>query len=449
MRPDDFDFICTMLRERSGLILNQDKGYLLESRLTPVAQRNGLAGLDALIEKLRGGGDEALNVEVTEAMTTNESFFFRDEHVFTGFRDSILPKIMEARASKRQIRIWCAAASSGQEPYTIAMIMKEAGAKLDGWNCEIIGTDLSKDILDRANDGLYSQFEVQRGLPVQLLVKYFEKEDQSWRISPEIKSMVRYREFNLLEDMSMLGAFDIVFCRNVLIYFDQGTKGEILGRIASLMPADGTLILGGAETVVGISDRFIPDPNQRGVYCISGAAQGAPGPTYRAKPAGTVASVAGVAPASKPVTAAALTTASTPPPRAPATPAAGAPAPAAPAPRPAAASAAAAPAAGTVPAPARPANPATAALAASVSPPPTAVRDPIKPAAASPAAPAGLAGAKPSLTPPASTAPPLAIPPKPATTPAAKPNSAAPAKPGVESANNAGTANPHPLRAEN
>ena len=420
MRPEDFDYICRMLRDRSGLVLNQDKGYLLESRLTPVAQRHGLAGLDALIAKLRAGGDDALSVEVTEAMTTNESFFFRDEHIFTGFRDSILPRIMEARAAHRHLRIWCAAASSGQEPYTLAMILKEAGAKLDGWKCEIIGTDISNQILKRASDGLYSQFEVQRGLPVQLLVKYFEKDDQMWRIAPEIKSMVQYRKFNLLENMSILGSFDIVFCRNVLIYFDQVAKGDILGRIAQLMPADGILVLGGAESVVGITDQFIPDPDQRGVYCKSNAGQSAPVATYTTKLATTSASLAQAMPPQSPVTAVTLTAA-------PAS--AAAPGPAAPAP--------------VVAAP-KPAAPATAALAASA---PTA---PVKPAAPAPTKPAAAlaapAAAKPAPTTPATTVTPLAKPPAPAGTPV---HGTGPAKPSAAPADNSGPANRQPLGARN
>ncbi len=440
MRPEDFEFICGMLRERSGLVLNKDKGYLLESRLTPVAQRHGLAGLDALIAKIRAGGDEALAVEVTEAMTTNESFFFRDEHVFTGFRDSILPKIMEARAAKRHIRIWCAAASSGQEPYTIAMILKEAGAKLDGWQCEIIGTDLSNDILEKANEGIYSQFEVQRGLPVQLLVKYFEKDEQMWRIAPEIKAMVRYREFNLLDDMSILGTFDVVFCRNVLIYFNQETKGEILGRIAQLMPSDGTLILGGAETVVGISDQFAPDPNQRGVYCKSGAGQSAPVATYKTKPAAPAPAKPAAAPA---VTAAPVPAPSTvPKPTAPAPLApASRPAPLAPAPRPAPLAPSSRPAP-LAPAPrpaplapsSRPATPATAVLAASAPP------SPAKPAPIRPTTPAPTT---PAAAPPA---PPVA---KPAPSPLAKPPAPAPApaKPAAAPVGAGGSANPQPLGA--
>lgn len=420
MRPEDFDYICRMLRDRSGLVLNQDKGYLLESRLTPVAQRHGLAGLDALIAKLRAGGDDALSVEVTEAMTTNESFFFRDEHIFTGFRDSILPRMMEARAAHRHIRIWCAAASSGQEPYTLAMILKDAGAKLDGWKCEIIGTDISNQILKRASDGLYSQFEVQRGLPVQLLVKYFEKDDQMWRIAPEIKSMVHYRKFNLLENMSILGSFDIVFCRNVLIYFDQVAKGDILGRIAQLMPADGILILGGAESVVGISDQFIPDPDQRGVYCKSNAGQSAPVATYTTKLAATSANLAQATPPQSPVTAVTLTAA---PASAPG-PAAAAPAPVISAPRPAA--------------------PATAALAAST---PTAAVKPAAPAPMTPAAaPSVPAAAKPAPTTPATTVSPLAKPPAPAGT--SVPGTG-PAKPSAAPADDSGQANRQPQGARN
>ncbi|MDP6176162.1 MAG: protein-glutamate O-methyltransferase CheR, partial [Rhodospirillales bacterium] len=172
---------------------------------------------------------------------------------------------MDARIDARKLRIWCAAASSGQEPYSLAMILSELGAMVSGWNIEILGTDISTGILEKAEEGLYSQFEVQRGLPVQFLVKYFEKEDEVWRIKNDIRSMVKYRKFNLLDDLKSLGRFDIVFCRNVLIYFDQETKTKILAEIAELMPDDGLLFLGGAETVLGISDLFRPIPKLRGV----------------------------------------------------------------------------------------------------------------------------------------------------------------------------------------
>jgi chemotaxis protein methyltransferase CheR len=274
MKPEDFDFIAAMLKERSGLVLSKDKTYLLESRLIPVARKRGLKGLDDLVDTIRRTRPEPLISDVTEAMTTNESFFFRDTKPFDLFRNHALPHFLAARSGKKFFRIWCAAASTGQEPYSLAIILKEQAAKLAGWKYEIIGTDLSREVLERAKNGLYSQFEVQRGLPIQLLVKYFEKKEDQWQLRPEIRGMVQYKELNLLHDLKPLGAFDVVFCRNVLIYFDQSTKGRILENISKLMPDDGMLFLGGAETVLGISDKFKPLPGQRGVYCQTNAPAG-------------------------------------------------------------------------------------------------------------------------------------------------------------------------------
>ena len=266
MTPDDFNYISALLKNRSGLVLSQDKAYLLESRLMPVARSNGLQSVDELISKMRMTQDDGLIISVTEAMTTNESFFFRDQKPFDLFRDELLPQMMENRASQKSIRIWSAAASSGQEAYTLSIIMKEAGAKMAGWRCDILGTDISHDILNKAKAGIYTQFEVQRGMPIQLLVKYFEKHDDQWQIKPEIRNSVTYKYFNLLESLKPLGKFDIVYCRNVLIYFDPETKTKVLSEIANIMPSDGKLILGGAETVLGISERFTPVKGQRGVY---------------------------------------------------------------------------------------------------------------------------------------------------------------------------------------
>ncbi len=271
MTPVEFDFLSTMLKQRSGLVLTKDKTYLLESRLMPVARRRGLKGLSELITEIRTRKDEGLVRDVTEAMTTNESFFFRDIRPFETFRTTILPRILETRASRKTFRIWSAAASSGQEPYTLAMVLKEEGARLAGWRYEIVGTDISTEMLAKAKAGLYSQFEVQRGLPIQLLTKYFKKREDMWQIDPALRAMVKYREYNLLTDLGMLGQFDVVFCRNVLIYFDQPTKGKVLDGISRVMPADGILFLGGAETVLGISDKFKPVPGQRGIYCQSPA----------------------------------------------------------------------------------------------------------------------------------------------------------------------------------
>ncbi|MEQ9608979.1 MAG: protein-glutamate O-methyltransferase CheR [Kiloniellaceae bacterium] len=269
MNVNDFEYIAQLLYQRSGLVITQEKAYLLESRLNPVARRWDLDGIDALIGALRSKKDEKLMVDVTEAMTTNESFFFRDNRPFDQFKDIVLPHMLEARAARKQIRIWSAACSSGLEPYTLAMILKEEAARLAGWRIEIVATDLSSEILNKAKEGLYSQFEVQRGLPITLLMKYFSQEGEKWRISEEVRRMVTYKSFNLLDNPSALGTFDVVFCRNVLIYFDQQTKGQVLARVAQIMPADGFLYLGGAETVLGISDSFEVVPGQRGVYRLT------------------------------------------------------------------------------------------------------------------------------------------------------------------------------------
>ncbi len=270
MKPEDFKFLCDLVKKRSGLILTEDKGYLLESRLMPLARRHDLGGLEGLANELRTKKDEKLIIEVTEAMTTNESFFFRDKKPFDMFRDNVLPEFIKNRAAKKEFRLWCAAASSGQEPYSLAMIMKEAATRLAGWKIGIVGTDISKDILEKARNGVYSQFEVQRGLPIQLLMKHFDKHEDMWRIKPDLRSMIEYKYFNLLESLAPLGTFDVVFCRNVLIYFDQETKGKVMAQIASLMPSDGLLFLGGAETVLGITDKFQPIKGFRGVYGLAG-----------------------------------------------------------------------------------------------------------------------------------------------------------------------------------
>jgi len=273
MNVSDFELIAQLLKERSGLALNKDKAYLLESRLNPVARKWNFAGFDELAQAVRAGRDEALLVEVTEAMTTNESFFFRDQKPFEQFTGMVLPHLLENRKNQRSFRIWSAACSSGQEPYTLAMLLKENAAKLEGWKVDIVATDLSNQILDKARAGLYSQFEVQRGLPITLLVKYFKQTGERWQIDEGIRKMVKFQKFNLLDDMKPLGRFDVVFCRNVLIYFDPPTKSKILGNVAEQMPADGFLYLGGAETVLGTTDRFQVLTGQRGIYTLAGDGQ--------------------------------------------------------------------------------------------------------------------------------------------------------------------------------
>jgi chemotaxis protein methyltransferase CheR len=194
-----------------------------------------------------------------------------------------MPEMLKARANRKSIRIWCAAGSTGQEPYSLAMSLKEMGAALAGWRVEIIATDLSTEVLEKSKSGVYSQFEVQRGLPIQLLVKYFKQNGELWQIGPELRAMVQHRQLNLLHDFSQLGAFDVIFCRNVLIYFDQETKINIFGRLAKAMEGDGFLVLGAAETVVGLTDVFKPFPDKRGLYRPSGARAAAPGATSMPK----------------------------------------------------------------------------------------------------------------------------------------------------------------------
>lgn len=266
MTPAEFDFISGYLKSTTGLVLAPDKTYLLESRLQPIARKMGLVSVSVLIEKLRLSRDSTLGKQIAEAMTTNETFFFRDTKPFDHLRDVALTQLIPRRRAEKKLRIWCAAASTGQEPYSIAMILSERAQELAGWRIEIIGTDISEMALDRARRGVYSQFEVQRGLPIQLLVRNFKKEDQHWVINQNLRSMVDYRHFNLLGDLSSLGRFDIVFCRNVLIYFDPPTKTKILDGIARSLPGDGMLYLGGAETVLGLTQKLALAPNARGVY---------------------------------------------------------------------------------------------------------------------------------------------------------------------------------------
>lgn len=265
MTPADYEFLRKFLKERSGLDLSADKQYLVEGRLVPVARKAGLRGIDELVQKIRSGS-AAMSSDVVEAMTTNETFFFRDKLPFDHLREAVMPELLRARAGRRSLRIWCAAASTGQEPYSIAMCLKEMGTALAGWQIDIIGTDISPSVLEKSRSGLYSQFEVQRGLPIQLLVKYFKQVGEMWQVNADIRSMVQYRPLNLLQDFAHLGKFDLIFCRNVLIYFDQEMKSSIFGRLAAMMQPDGFLALGAAETVVGLTDAFKPHPDRRGIY---------------------------------------------------------------------------------------------------------------------------------------------------------------------------------------
>jgi len=266
METVGFTRLAAFLKANSGLILTPDKTYLVNSRLLPVAERHACKSVDELVAKLSAPANTQVKQDIIEAMTTNETSFFRDVSPFERFRDFVLPELIERRKMRKSLRILCAAASTGQEPYSLAMTIADMGARLADWKIDILGVDLDTKVLKKAEEAVYSQFEVQRGLPVQMLVKYFERADQSWKLKAQIRDRVKFRRCNLLEPMADLGKFDIIFCRNVLIYFDMPTKRDVLEKLAVQIAEDGYLFLGGAETVLDISDRFAACPGQRGIY---------------------------------------------------------------------------------------------------------------------------------------------------------------------------------------
>jgi chemotaxis protein methyltransferase CheR len=258
--PAKFEFLSNDVRQRTGLMLGPEKAYLVDSRLGPLARKEGFACVDALVDAMMRG-DRALCIAASEALATHETFFFRDKTPFDLYEKTIAPALKTARAG-RSLKIWCAAASSGQEPYSLAMLADEGLTP----PADILATDMSGPVLEKARAGVYSQFEVQRGLPIQRLVKHFDQAGESWKIKPAIRQKVRFEQSNLLEDFSRYGRLDVIFCRNVLIYFDIQTKAKILDRLAAQLTDDGYLVLGAAETVVGLTEALRPVPGQRGLY---------------------------------------------------------------------------------------------------------------------------------------------------------------------------------------
>lgn len=266
MTPRDRDYLYQLLKEQSGLILTGDKDYLIESRLMPVARRHGLSSISELIAKVRQADTATIQREINEAMTTNETFFFRDKAPFESFNDVMIPEIQARNRDTRKIRIWCAAASTGQEPYSLAICLREMSERLSGWQVEILATDLSVEVLEKAKTGIYSQFEVQRGLPIQMLMSYFTQSVDMWQIDAALRNMVTFREFNLLDSFSPLGQFDIIFCRNALIYFDQPQKTELLAKFHGQLQPNGYLVLGATETVLGLTNKFQSVPGKYGQF---------------------------------------------------------------------------------------------------------------------------------------------------------------------------------------
>lgn len=264
----DFDFLIGLLKQRSGLALTTDKAYLVETRLQPVAKANGLSDVKALVAAMRAQPNNPIVGHVIESMTTNESMFFLDIKPFDHLKQVVLPALKAA--GKTTIRIWSAACSTGQEPYSIAMTLKEEAAKYPGMYVEIYATDLAEKVLERARAGQYSQFEVQRGLPITMLMKYFTQlPGNQWELKPDIRSMVKFAPGNLLTSFASIGRFDIIFCRNVLIYFDEKTKTDVLDRMASITNPPGYLFLGGAESTLGLTQKFKVSEGNRGLYTLA------------------------------------------------------------------------------------------------------------------------------------------------------------------------------------
>lgn len=252
----DFDFIRDLVCRYSALVLDEGKQYLVESRLQPVATKAGLETIANLVVALRKDTDKRLRTQVIEAMTTNETSFFRDLHPFLALRSDIIPKLIEARSKVRSLTIWCAASSSGQEPYSLAITLKEHFPQLQGWKLRIICTDISEEMLSRTKAGAFSQIEVNRGLPAPMLVKYFTQQGSTWVIDPELRKIIEVKQLNLAEPFPLMPEVDLVFLRNVLIYFSPETKQDILSRVYKVIKPDGYLLLGSTETMLSIKVPF-------------------------------------------------------------------------------------------------------------------------------------------------------------------------------------------------
>jgi len=264
IRAENYRFLTEYIYRESGIVLDDDKHYLIEARLLPVVQQSHLASLDALCAVLRNNGDAPLQKKVVEAMTTHETLFFRDVAPFDALRTEVLPPLIEQRKDTRKLTFWSAAASSGQEAYSLAMLLLEMG--LGHWNIQILGTDLSDQILARAREARYMQIEVNRGLPASYLVKYFDRQGLDWRLKDRVKNMARFEPFDLRKSMRTKGPFDVIFCRNVLIYFDVETKKQILRELRGALFSGGYLVLGGAESTLNLDNEFKRVPVGRTVF---------------------------------------------------------------------------------------------------------------------------------------------------------------------------------------
>jgi chemotaxis protein methyltransferase CheR len=252
--PTNYEFLQEYIYRESGIVLDQDKRYLIEARLMPIVNRERLGSLNDLCALLRGVSGTVIKQQVVDSMTTNETLFFRDMQHYDALRMEVIPRLVEQRQGQRRMSFWSAASSTGQEAYSLAMMLIEMG--MADWNIQILGTDLSTQVLDRARAGRFHQIEVNRGLPVQYLVKYFTRVGLEWQLKDAVRRMVRFERFDLRQSMRSLGPFDVVFCRNVLIYFDAETKKRIMGEIRGTLFGGGYLLLGGSETTLGLDEVY-------------------------------------------------------------------------------------------------------------------------------------------------------------------------------------------------
>ncbi len=259
-------YFFSILYQESGLVLDESKKYLIETRLEPVAAQEGFESINALGRALIQKRSPILRQKVVDAMTTNETYFFRDQRPFTIMQEEVFPALIKAKAKSKRIHIWCAASSTGQEPYSLAMMVKEMGAKLAGWSVQIQATDISEDVLKKARLGIYSQHEVQRGLSTPYLLRYFTQKGLTWQLKPVIRDMVRFRRLNLLSNLTSVGDVDVVFCRNILIYFDSKTKQNVIARISDLIAPEGVLFLGGSEALMGVKSSLTRIGTAQGSY---------------------------------------------------------------------------------------------------------------------------------------------------------------------------------------
>ncbi|HET6574177.1 MAG TPA: protein-glutamate O-methyltransferase CheR [Fimbriiglobus sp.] len=266
MTAQDFEFVCRLVRERSAIVLEPGKEYLVEGRLTPVARQLGLGSVSGLVGRLREAPENGLAALVVEAMVTTETSFFRDHHPFEALRTAVLPDLIRLRAGERRLDVWCAACSTGQEPYSFALLLREHFPNLAGWQVSVLATDLSGAALGRAREGRYTQMEVNRGLPAALLARYFRQHGSNWELSEDVRKMVEFRGLNLARAWPILPRMDLIFLRNVMIYFDPETKKSILSRVARLLRPGGYLLLGGAETTLNLDDSFRRVENLKGGF---------------------------------------------------------------------------------------------------------------------------------------------------------------------------------------